>query len=64
VLQATASGANTGQLAKRIGISPATASHHATILRKAGLIRSQRQANEMLHEVTPLGAALLDANGG
>ncbi|HET8643501.1 MAG TPA: helix-turn-helix domain-containing protein, partial [Pseudonocardiaceae bacterium] len=60
VLQAAAKGASTGELARQAGISPATASHHATVLRNAGLLRSRRQGNVVLHELTPLGAALLD----
>lgn len=57
-------GCTTGELARRLGVAPATASEHATILRKAGLTTSTRMANTVLHTLTPLGAALLEANPG
>jgi DNA-binding transcriptional ArsR family regulator len=50
----------TTDLARRIGISAATASEHATILRQAGLITSNRDRNRMLHNPTTLGLALLN----
>ncbi|WP_229715748.1 ArsR/SmtB family transcription factor [Mangrovihabitans endophyticus] len=62
VLLATTHGATTGELARRVGISPATASHHATILRGAGLIDSRRQDNCVVHQLAPAGARLLEAN--
>jgi DNA-binding transcriptional ArsR family regulator len=61
VLAATADGATTGELARRLRISPAGASQHATVLRRAGLILSTRRGNAVLHTVTPLGSALLGA---
>ena len=62
MLIATAHGVTTGELARRIGISPATASHHATILREAGLVASERQGNQVLHQLSPAGADLLEAD--
>ncbi|MBF6065301.1 helix-turn-helix transcriptional regulator [Nocardia terpenica] len=59
-LEAIAAGCTTTELARRLGISPATASEHASILRRAGLVDSRRYRNTMQHEVTTLGAALLD----
>ncbi|MFC9893632.1 winged helix-turn-helix domain-containing protein [Nocardia sp. NPDC127579] len=59
-LQEIAEGCSTTELARRLGVSPATASEHATILREAGLIESRRHRNAMRHGVTTLGAALLD----
>ncbi|MFG3579002.1 ArsR/SmtB family transcription factor [Micromonospora chersina] len=59
VLRATVRGATTGELARRAGISPATTSHHTTILREAGLISSQRHGNLVLHRLTDLGETLL-----
>lgn len=50
----------TTELARRLGISPATASHHATVLRSAGLVMTQRLGSAVLHTVTPLGARLLN----
>jgi DNA-binding transcriptional ArsR family regulator len=55
-------GSSTTELARRLGISLASASQHATVLRKAGLIVSRRSGNTMLHSRTPLGTALLAGN--
>ncbi|MFJ6010795.1 ArsR/SmtB family transcription factor [Streptomyces sp. NPDC092952] len=52
-------GATTSELARALGVSPATATHHASVLRNAGLVDSRRYANTVLHTVTPAGAALL-----
>jgi DNA-binding transcriptional ArsR family regulator len=60
VLTALTDGGTTGELARRLRISPAGASQHATVLRRAGLILSNRQGNTVLHTLTPLGTALLD----
>jgi DNA-binding transcriptional ArsR family regulator len=60
VLRSLKSSCTTTELARRLSISPATASHHTTVLRQAGLIGSQRHANMMLHRITALGTALLD----
>jgi DNA-binding transcriptional ArsR family regulator len=59
-LSAMGTGCSTTELARRIGVSPAAASQHATVLRNAGLIASRREANTMMHSVTPLGSALLN----
>ncbi|MEU7137956.1 winged helix-turn-helix domain-containing protein [Nocardia sp. NPDC046473] len=61
-LQVIAEGCSTTELARRLGVSPATASEHASILREAGLVDSWRHRNAMRHEVTTLGAALLDGD--
>lgn len=53
-------GVTTTELAHDAGISPATASHHVGILRKAGLLSTCRAGKAALHSVTPLGLALLD----
>lgn len=50
----------TKELATRAGIAPASASEHATVLRGAGLVRSLRHRNFVLHGLTPLGLALLN----
>lgn len=57
-------GCSTKELAARAGIAPASASEHATVLREAGLIRSLRHRNSMLHSLTPLGLELLNASEG
>jgi DNA-binding transcriptional ArsR family regulator len=59
VLRAARTGCSTGDLARRLGVSPAVISHHIAILRDTGLVTSQRRANTVLHLLTPLGAALL-----
>ncbi|TLS43366.1 winged helix-turn-helix transcriptional regulator [Streptomyces montanus] len=61
-LHLIAAGATTGELARALGISPATATHHTTSLRNAHLITSHRHTTTVLHTLTPLGAALLKAN--
>ncbi|QXE32932.1 winged helix-turn-helix domain-containing protein [Streptomyces sp. GMY02] len=55
-------GCTTGELARRTGTAPATASEHAGTLREAGLATSTRHGNTVLHTLTPLGAALLKAS--
>lgn len=61
VLRVVGSGAlTTTDIARRAELSPASASEHATVLREAGLITSQRDRNRMLHAITPLGAAILN----
>ncbi|MGW5163090.1 ArsR/SmtB family transcription factor [Nonomuraea wenchangensis] len=59
-LQALDHGATTTQLARMLGVSPATASRHATVLREAGLIETRRDGTAVLHTRTPLGTALLE----
>jgi DNA-binding transcriptional ArsR family regulator len=60
VLETIADGCITTELASRLGISPASASEHATVLRSAGLVLSQRQRNTVQHTLTPLGVGLLN----
>jgi DNA-binding transcriptional ArsR family regulator len=60
VLEAVGGGSSTGEIARRLGISQAAASQHATVLRNAGLVLSQRDRNTVLHTLTPLGQAMLD----
>jgi DNA-binding transcriptional ArsR family regulator len=50
----------TSQLATACRISIATASHHAAVLREASLISSRRVGGSVVHEVTTLGAHLLE----
>jgi DNA-binding transcriptional ArsR family regulator len=60
VLQAVHTNPRTTEdLARRVGISAASASEHASVLRQAGLITSRRDRNRMEHLVSPLGLALL-----
>ncbi|WP_171165218.1 winged helix-turn-helix domain-containing protein [Streptomyces sp. I05A-00742] len=60
VLAAAATGGSTAQLARGAGVSPASASEHATVLRTAGLITTRRAGSAVHHELTPLGRALLE----
>ncbi|MET7988996.1 winged helix-turn-helix domain-containing protein [Streptomyces sp. NPDC005281] len=58
-LRSVALGATTSELARFVGVSPSTATHHTSVLRDAGLITSRRWHNTVLHTLTPLGAAML-----
>ncbi len=62
VLQSVSDGCTTTELARRVGISLAAASQHASVLRGAGLIATRRQGSAVLHVLTPLGAELLQAS--
>jgi DNA-binding transcriptional ArsR family regulator len=61
VLNAVAAGSTTGELARLVGVSPATASHHVAVLRDSGLLGSHRTAGRTLHVLTPAGRSLLRA---
>ncbi|MFC9908985.1 ArsR family transcriptional regulator [Streptomyces sp. NPDC059862] len=60
-LFAITAGATTGEIARAAGVSASAASRHATALRDAGLITSQRHGATVLHTLTPAGASLLRA---
>jgi hypothetical protein len=49
---------STTELAERLKLSPATASHHLTALRDAGLVTGRREGRAVLYVRTPLGDAL------
>ncbi|WP_176611380.1 helix-turn-helix transcriptional regulator [Actinomadura sp. WMMB 499] len=53
-----ADGTTTTELARRLGVTPATASEHAKVLREAGLITTGRVGRQAVHAITPLGVAL------
>lgn len=59
-LSALTYGASTSELARHIGVSPPSASEHASVLRDAGLVASRRERNSVWHTLTPLGHAVLD----
>lgn len=59
ILRGTSSGATTGQLADRVGITPAGVSQHTATLRESGLITSHRRDRYTVHVLTRLGEALL-----
>ncbi len=53
---------NTSAIARKVRISPSSASEHAAILRAAGLITTDRYGQAVVHRLSELGSALL-ANG-
>ncbi|MEU9848769.1 winged helix-turn-helix domain-containing protein [Streptomyces sp. NPDC047985] len=57
-LRALSPPCSTGELALRAGVSIGTASKHASVLRRAGLITSTRRGCMVLHALTPLGREL------
>lgn len=61
-LRALTKPASTSELAQRLGVAVPTASVHATVLRRAGLIVTRREGRQVCHEITAVGAALLAAN--
>ena len=52
----------TGQLAERLRITSPSASSHATALRTAGAITTEREGRQVRHTLTPLGRDLLYSN--
>ncbi|MFC7878621.1 ArsR/SmtB family transcription factor [Isoptericola sp. NPDC057391] len=64
VLEALDTSRTTTELARVLDLTPATASRHATVLREAGLVSSERQGNRVLHTRTLLGDALLAGRVG
>lgn len=52
----------TSELAARLGVGLSTASAHASALRAAGLVVTERQGQRVQHRTTELGAELLLAN--
>jgi DNA-binding transcriptional ArsR family regulator len=59
VLETIGDGSTTGEVARHLTISPASASQHLTVLREAGLVMSVREANRVRHLLTALGRTLL-----
>ncbi|MGA4837487.1 ArsR/SmtB family transcription factor [Streptomyces sp. G45] len=56
-------GCTTTQLAARARVSPASASEHASVLRRAGLTTLTRDGRSARHAVSPAGHALLASSG-
>lgn len=50
----------TTEIAERMHLSLSTVSRHASVLREAGLVASQRRAQAVVHTRTALGLALLE----
>jgi DNA-binding transcriptional ArsR family regulator len=61
VLADVAAPRSTTEVAERLQISPANASHHLTALRDAGLVTGRREGRAVLYVRTPLGDALVGA---
>ncbi|WP_327302301.1 winged helix-turn-helix domain-containing protein [Streptomyces sp. NBC_01298] len=61
-LKVAAEGCSTTELARRLNVSIAAASEHATVLRNAHLITTSRRGKSVVHTVTPLGAELLGSH--
>jgi DNA-binding transcriptional ArsR family regulator len=47
------------EIARQVGISVPATNRHLDVLRDSGLIAGHPQGQEILHVLTPLGAALL-----
>ncbi|SDT29592.1 winged helix-turn-helix domain-containing protein [Microlunatus soli] len=58
-LRALTVSASTSGVARRLGISVASASEHTRVLREAGLIESRRDQGAVRHSLTGLGRSLL-----
>ncbi|SDY40678.1 Helix-turn-helix domain-containing protein [Amycolatopsis xylanica] len=58
-LRAIVGGCTTTELARRLGLSNSTASYHASIMRAAGLITTERTGVAVLHRLTALGSDIL-----
>jgi DNA-binding transcriptional ArsR family regulator len=54
-------GVTTTELARVLAVSPSTSSEHAAVLRASGLLTSHRSGRNVIHSLSPLGAALLAA---
>ncbi|TDD80748.1 transcriptional regulator [Actinomadura darangshiensis] len=61
---AAGGGCTTTELARRTGISLASASQHTGVLRDAGLITTVRRGGHVVHSLRPAGAALIHAPAG
>lgn len=59
ILRLLIDGSNTKDLVRRLGVAPATVSHHTTVLRDAGMIATHRHGTFATHMVTPLGLRML-----
>ncbi|WP_246235178.1 ArsR/SmtB family transcription factor [Streptomyces boluensis] len=60
VLQTLLEPRTTSELAEFAGVSLSSASEHAAVLRRAGLVNSTRDRHRVRHTLTPLGIDLLD----
>lgn len=61
ILIATETATTSGELARRVGVSAATVSHHLSALRAAGLLSTLQRGELILHTRTSTGSALVNA---
>jgi DNA-binding transcriptional ArsR family regulator len=54
---------STSEVAQRTGLSIGGVSRHLAVRREAGLVGSHRRGHAIVHQPTPLGTSLLDADG-
>lgn len=59
ILRLVLDGCASRELVRRVGVAPATVTHHTAALRDAGLIVTHRDGPVALHYITPLGIDLL-----
>jgi DNA-binding transcriptional ArsR family regulator len=59
ILRSVIKGSTTTNLARQVGVTLATVSHHTSVLRDAGLITTDRHENFATHLITPLGLKVL-----
>jgi len=59
ILRSVTAGSTTTGLARKVGVAPATVSHHTGVLRDAGLLTTNRHENCATHLITPLGLDVL-----
>ena len=64
VLQSVEIPGTTGEVARRAGVLPSSASQHLAALRDARLVHTTRLGRAAWHTLTPLGVALLSGDGG
>jgi DNA-binding transcriptional ArsR family regulator len=60
VLALAATGCTTTELSRQIGMSLSSVSYHTSILRRSGLLTTQRDGLSVRHDLTPLGAGVLN----
>ena len=63
ILRLVMDGCSTRELIRRVGVAPATITHHTTILRETGIITTHRDGAVASHHITPLGLHLLAWSG-
>lgn len=59
VLECVSTPGSTGEISRRLHISNPSASKHVTVLRRSGLVRTERKSNLAVHRLTHLGEAVL-----